>query len=314
MPVLALDLGGTKLAVAVFTDDGQFTREEKLTLESRKGAAIGTLIREQIQKYVREEPSIGAVGICVPGIYYSQKGSVWAPNIPEWENYPILQEIQTITRLPVKIDSDRTCYILGEKWKGAVQQCNQAIYIAVGTGIGAGLLVEGQVLRGACGIAGSIGWMVLQKPGRPNNKESQHLESSASGEGIARQIKEAIALSENYTGRWQGIKKITAAEVFQAYDEGDSLAVKVIENCIALWGMVVANMVSVFNPEKIIFGGGVFGPAIKFIPDIVTEARKWAHPVSIQQVSVEPSALGVRAGLFGAASLALHELQKSKHL
>src|SRR6218665_65506 len=176
-------------------------------------------------------------------------------------------------------------------------------------GMRGGVLGEGEALRGECGSAGSIGWMVLQKPNRLNKREGQHLESRASGEGIVQQIKEALATSENYFGRLREIKKITAADVFQAFDEGDALALEAVKNCIALWGMATANLVSIFNPEKIIFGGGVFGPAVRFIPEIVSEARRWAQPISMQQVSVEPSSLGVHAGLFGAASLAFCELQ-----
>src|SRR6218665_928622 len=106
MKVLALDLGGTKLAGAVFTTDGGRMREEKSAIESRKGAAVGALIQEQIQKYLREEPSIRAVGICVPGIYYPQKGPGRAPKFPGWENLPFMPESQRAAgRLPVKIDS-----------------------------------------------------------------------------------------------------------------------------------------------------------------------------------------------------------------
>jgi glucokinase len=93
--------------------------------------------------------------------------------------------------------------------------------------------------------------------------------------------------------------------VFAAYDNNDPLAKKVIEMGIEFWGMAVANLVSLFNPEKIIFGGGVFGPATKLIPAIKTEAAKWAQPISIKQVTIEAAALGSDAGVYGAAFLAL---------
>ena len=164
MPVLALDLGGTKLAIAVFTEDGQLLREENFTLEKNNGNAIGSLITQQVEKFLSTESSIRAIGICVPGIFYQESGNVWAPNIPGWDNYPLLQKMQNVSGgLPVKIDNDRACYILGEKWKGAAQGCSHAIFVAVGTGIGAGVLVDGKVLRGAHDSAGAIGWMALKK-------------------------------------------------------------------------------------------------------------------------------------------------------
>jgi glucokinase len=100
-------------------------------------------------------------------------------------------------------------------------------------------------------------------------------------------------------------KNLTAHDVFAAYDSGDIMAIKVIGQCIEFWAMAVANLVSVLNPEKIIFGGGVFGPALRFLPDIHKEAVKWAQPISIQKVELVRSRLEGDAGLFGAGFLAL---------
>ena len=98
---------------------------------------------------------------------------------------------------------------------------------------------------------------------------------------------------------------ITARDVFAAYSHNDQVAVRVIDQCTEYWGMAVANLVSIFNPEKIIFGGGVFGPAIQLLDRISEEARKWAQPISIQEVKLEASALKGDAGLTGAGFLAL---------
>jgi glucokinase len=100
---------------------------------------------------------------------------------------------------------------------------------------------------------------------------------------------------------------ISAKDIFEAYDSGDEAAKKIIDNAIECWGMAVANLVSLFNPEKIIFGGGVFGPALKFLDEIYAEAKKWAQPISIQQVTLQGSALGNDAGLYGAGLLALKD-------
>lgn len=107
-----------------------------------------------------------------------------------------------------------------------------------------------------------------------------------------------------------GIAKLTGLptpEVFKAYDQQDPGAKRIIDNAIECWGMAVANLVSLFNPEKIIFGGGVFGPALKFLEAIYEDAKKWSQPISIQQVKLEPSALGNDAGLYGAAYLLLKD-------
>ncbi len=116
-----------------------------------------------------------------------------------------------------------------------------------------------------------------------------------------------MAEQKDYYGELKNIalQKLTAANIFSAYEKNDRVATQVLEQSIEFWGMAVANLVSLFNPEKIILGGGVFGPAIKFIDAIKKEAAKWAQPISMTQVSLEPSALGGDAGIYGAGFMAL---------
>ena len=98
--------------------------------------------------------------------------------------------------------------------------------------------------------------------------------------------------------------EVDARRIFQAYTSGDELARRVIDNAVEFWGMATANLISILNPQKIIFGGGVFGPATDLLPRIEDEARKWAQPISMKMVSLEPSQLGPHAALYGAARLA----------
>jgi len=293
--ILAFDLGATKLASALLDAEGNLLLNEKTPISKSGGAEVAALIKTRITNLTSAK-KIAGIGICVPGIYNRTRGTVWAPNIPGWENYPLLEEVRSVAGgIPVSIDNDRCCYISGERWKGAAKGCTDAIFLAVGTGIGAGILVDGKILRGSNDIAGAIGWMALERPFRIDYAECGCFESSASGDGIAK-------LANSFS---RSADAITAHDVFEAYDKGDAIAEKVIDHCIQYWGMAVANLVSLFNPQKIIFGGGVFGPAVKFIPAIYEEAAKWAQPISMQQVKLEASALGPHAGLYGAAYLAL---------
>lgn len=318
MPILSFDLGGTKLAVALFAEDGNMNIQETILLGKREGAAVGALITDQVEKYgslqkIKEQP-ITSIGISVPGISY-KTGKVWAPNIPGWENYPLLEEIKFVAPgIPVSIDSDRACYILGECWKGAAKNCKDAIYLAVGTGIGAGILADGKILRGANNIAGAIGWMALKNPYKKEYKESCCFETMASGEGITKLAKKILSQMHDYNGKLKTITDLKTTDVFDAYDAGDIVAKEVFHHCIELWGMAIANLISIFNPQKIILGGGVFGPAIKFIPAITEEAFKWAQPISMQEVVIEGSALGNHAGLYGAGFMALQNLKTNNAL
>jgi len=314
MAVLGIDLGGTKLSLGVFEQSGEMVFKQGVALEDRVGAEVGDLIAEEIRKIVNVYRSLQSIGIAVPGIYHEKTGTVWAPNIPGWSDYPLLNKMEEAVDIPITIDSDRACYILGEAWMGNAKNCRHAIYLAVGTGIGAGILIDGKVLRGAHDIAGAVGWMALQPPFQKKYVDVGNFEFYASGEGIARCAKEFLGTKKDHTGvlAQKDSSSITSRDVFAAEEQGDEVASEVLQKCIQYWGMAAANLISLFNPEKIIFGGGVFGPAMKFIPAIKEEAEKWAQPISKKQVSIERSALGTDAGLFGAALLALDRIESQQ--
>jgi glucokinase len=315
MSLLGVDLGGTKLAAAIFAEDGTLINKEVFALENRRGSQVSELINDATYKFIHTADSHGnpvkSIGISVPGISNIKTGTVWAPNIPEWDNYPLLQEVKKITGdIPVIIDSDRACYVLGEVWKGNARGCRDVIFLSVGTGIGAGILINGEILRGSHDIAGCIGWMALKGPFEKKYIDCGCFEYYASGEGIAKVTREFLKDQKNYTGELgkKDIEKITSYDIFTAYDNGDLLAAKVLKLCVEFWGMAIANLISLFNPEKIIIGGGLFGPAVPFIPAITKEATKWAQPVSIKQVNIGASGLAGDAGVYGAAFLAYKNL------
>lgn len=312
MSIIGIDLGGTKLAVALLSEEGTMLSKEIIPLNNKNGREVGLLITDHVKKYIASEGALlKSIGVSVPGISRHKTGTVWAPNIAGWEDYPLVSEIRHVSgNLPVNIDSDRACCILGEQWLGSARGCSDAIYLAVGTGIGAGILVDGRVLRGAHDIAGAVGWMALKKPYEEKYIPCGCFEYYASGEGIVKLTKEVLIQDQTYRGALRQLdsNQLKAHDVFAAYDDRDPIAIHVIEECIVYWGMAVANLISIFNPDKIIFGGGIFGPAIRFIPAIKEEATRWAQPISVTQVSFEPSGLKGDASLYGAGFLALNNI------
>lgn len=305
MPILALDLGGTKLSSSLFDEQGNVILRKSILLDGRQGSAVGDLMVQTVHDYQKANGPFHAIGVAVPGISNVRTQRVWAPNIPGWDDYPLHEQLSQASGVHVTVDNDRACSILGECWQGHSKNCNDAIFLAVGTGIGAGILSGGNIVRGAHDIAGAIGWMALDRPYQSKYKSIGCFEYYASGDGIARLAAEILQQKKNYNGRLR--KEITAHEVFTAYADGDIVANEVIQACITFWGMAAANLVSLFNPEKIIFGGGVFGPATPFIPKIKEEALQWAQPLSIRQVDFTSSALGSDAVLYGAAYLAINQ-------
>ena len=308
----AIDLGGTKLASAAFSADGDILFRESAQLAGREGAEVGAMIVAAMMKLANEHGS-EATGVCIPGLYRSQKGTVWAPNIPGWDDYPLLSELRASAPSShrVTIDSDRAAYILGETWKGSARGARDAVFIAVGTGIGAGILASGRILRGHGDVAGAIGWMALDRPFAPRFVQHGCFEDQASGPGLVRVARDFMAQDSSYSGPLLRVEEITAADIFEAHDAGDSVAIKVIDNAIELWGMAAANLVSLLNPQMIVFGGGIFGPAVKFLDRIRAEARRWAQPIAIEQVEFVASTLGSDAGLYGAGRLAMTVDQES---
>lgn len=318
MAIIGIDLGGTKIAAGLFADSGEMKQKIVRLLNGATGQVVGNLLLETMGELLQNESDepITAVGLCIPGIVYSKKGTVWAPNIPGWDNYPLkAQLLQAFPHLIVNIESDRTCYILGEIWKGAAKGCDNAIYLAVGTGIGAGIILDGNIIHGANDIVGATGWMALQSPYTHEYDACGCFETHASGNGIGTQARKLLSQSTDYSGilAQKPIDEVTSHDVFSAYDSQDPIAVQVLDKAIKLWGMATANLVSLFNPEKIIFGGGVFGPAVRFIPRIYKEACQWGQPISMKQVEYCASQIDGEAALYGAAYLALRSLQKSNH-
>lgn len=306
MPVAGIDLGGTKLAVAAFADDGAMFHRESVPLSGRTGGDVGSLIAAQIRNLIARY-NCDAAGVCVPGLYRSARGTVWAPNIPGWDDYPLLEELTAAVGNDrrVVIDSDRAAYILGETWRGAARGSKDAIFLAVGTGIGAGILSGGRVIRGHGDVAGATGWLALDRPFSPRFVQHGCFEDQASGPGLVRVARDLMADDTGYAGALLTKDNIDGGDIFNAYEDGDTIAVKTLDNAIELWGMASANLVSLFNPEMIVFGGGIFGPAVQFLDRIRAEAKRWAQPIAIEQVRFVASELGTDAGLYGAGRLAL---------
>ena len=317
--VIGFDLGGTKLSGAVFDREGKSLYKVTDKLDKREGDEVAQLIRDQAGRLLKaaasKEMESVAIGMSVPGIVYPDTGNVWLPNIPGWDNYPLHNTLQSVLpgqEINVALNDDRACSVLGEVWLGKAKRCRDVIFLAVGTGIGAGILANGQVLSGNNGAAGAIGWLAVDRPYQLRYKGVGCFEYHASGDGMAKVARELLNYVQD--SKLSKITKgsVTAQDVFEAASAGDELASMVLFNAIECWGIASANLVSLFNPEKIIFGGGVFGPALAYLDRIREEAMKWAQPVSIQSVAFEGTALGQDAAMLGAAFLAWRTVE-SRH-
>ncbi|MGC1782229.1 MAG: ROK family protein [Acidobacteriaceae bacterium] len=286
---LVVDLGGTKIAVARVDSAGNMTHRRVAPTPHSGGKAVVAAIIDLLQQI----PSKGAcaIGVDVPGCAYAD-GSVWAPNLPGWKRMPLGAMLNEHCKLPVLIESDRNAFVTGEAWQGAARGCRDVVFLAIGTGIGAGIISGGRLVRGSGELAGSLGWMALETCFLPPYKQVGCLESHVAGPGMAACASRALKTAT------------TTRELIQLARQGNPAAKKIVAQAGEYLGLALANLVSILNPEMIVVGGGVAAAGNLLLSPAKKSMRQWAQPLAAKQVRIVRSRLGERAALLGLAKLA----------
>lgn len=310
---IGIDVGGTKISAALFTPEGKMSSRNKSPIDTSKPEKtllqIIQIIRDLESHVEKEKAGVKAIGIAIPGIVYQSTGIVWAPNIPGWEHYPLRGNLQREIMIPIALESDRSAYVLGEQWCGIARGLKDIVFLAVGTGIGAGIIVDGILCWGSEGIAGAVGWFALDSIFREEYAEMGCFEAEASGSAVARKAIQLIKEGESslmFELVNGNLESITAKTVVEAARKSDVIAMKIIESTIKYLSMGIANIVSILNPQMIVLGGGLFQSGDFLLEPVKAEFRKWAQPIAAKNVKIELSSLGEDAGLYGAGKLAWH--------
>ena len=279
--VLAVDFGGTKTAIARVDADGTTLGVQAFPAAYR--------LEDSVAQVAAHLGDATAVGIIVPGIYNSASGHAWCPNLWGADEVPLRAALEEKLSVPVFVDSDRSGYVLGEAWLGAARGLSHVVFVAIGTGIGVGILSHGRVLTGSGGIAGAAGWFALDPEWREIYAQTGCWEAEAAGPGVARRA-----------GLADGHQVVLAART------GDLDAIVALERAADYTAMGVANLVSLLNPEAVVLGGGfLLGISDLVLDRIKTGITRWAQPIAVSRCRIELSQLGEQAGLLGAARLAL---------
>ena len=312
----AVDVGGTKISSALFTSEGSIFCKRKVAIDkSRADKLVDQIIDiiNTLEGCAREENGeLAAIGIDIPGVVFHRTGRVWAPNIPGWDDFPLREKVQEKEKLPLILESDRSAYVSGEQWQGIAKDMRNVVFLAVGTGIGAGLIIDGRLCQGSEDISGAVGWFALSPEFKEKYSEIGCFEAEASGNSVARKAREFVEAGEPslLTAMVKGkIDNITAVTVVKAAQKNDPVAKKVIDSTIKFLGMGIANMVSILNPEMVVLGGGLFQAGQVFLEPVRREFKKWAQPLAAQKVRIELSSLGEDAGLYGAGKLAWEQVE-----
>lgn len=306
-----IDVGGTKIASALFTEDGRICAKRRIPIDTGSAEKpvrqIVLLIRGLEDKARERGGELRALGLCIPGVVFARTGRVWAPNIPGWDRFPLLDRLAAETDVPLVLDSDRSAYVLGEQWCGAARAKQDVVFLAVGTGIGAGILSGGRLIRGSRDIAGAVGWFALDPRFKSEYAAMGCFEAEASGGSIGRKAREFLAAGEPTSMRAAvkgRTRNVTSRTVVESARKGDPLARHILDTAVVYLAMGIANIVSILNPEMIVLGGGLFQAADLLLEPVRREFRRWGQPLAAKKVKIELSVLGENAGLYGAAKLA----------
>ncbi len=291
--VLSIDLGGTKIAAAQVSSDGVISHRKHVKVPRGGGGDVVDSIRALIRSV--DCQTAHAIGICVPGIAYPD-GSVWAPNIPGWGRVPLASILAKEFGKQITVESDRSAFVVGEAWCGAACGCKDVVFLAIGTGVGAGIISDGHLLRGAGGSAGALGWTAVASKVPPGLEDAYRnkgcLESHLAGPSIARAASEAFG------------RPVDTRELITMARRYDARAREVLAEAGNYLGLILANLVSTLNPTHIVIGGGMAAAGGLLLEPARATMKQWAQPIAVQQVKILLSRLGRDASLLGVAKLA----------
>ncbi len=314
LPVLAIDLGGTKIIAAVISSTGQvIAREYCLTLAAEGTQSVIERVFSAIDHLLSlrstDSSRLDSISIAAAGVINLEEGLITSsPNLPGWHNVPLRDIVRSKYRINTILINDASAAALGEHRFGAGRGVNNLVYLTVGTGIGGGIIINGRLYFGSSGSAGEIGHMTIDVNGpRCNCGNIGCLEVLASGSAVAREAirrirqGEGSSLTEIMEGK---IENITAEKVGAAAQDGDCLALEVITGAATYLGVGMVNLVNIFNPEMIIVGGGVAKMGDLLLNPARQVVRERAFLLPAEAVRIVPAQLGEDSGVLGAAVFA----------
>ncbi|GAB7387724.1 glucokinase [Bacillaceae bacterium] len=313
---VGIDLGGTAIKLAFVDAAGRIGAKTEAPTPVREGGdAIILKMKEMIDDLAAEHgvarPQLKGIGIGAPAFMDIARGYVYEAINLGWKNYPLKEKLESLTRLPVYVDNDANTAALGEMWQGAGRGAKHLICITLGTGIGGGIIVDGDIYRGANGMAGEAGHMTLLTEGGPpcNCGKTGCLEVLSSATAIGREGTKAVQEGEETSLRetWEREGRITARHVVEAAKRGDRVARDILAQAGFYLGLGLSHLANAFNPQKIVIGGGVSRAGDVLMTPVLEAFRRFALARVREACEVLPASLGNDAGVIGAAWLAKTE-------
>ena len=308
-PVVAVDLGGTNLRVAYYPHGAPPAERihRSPSAVERGPEAVLAAIRDAVLGVLPKPAPAGVrVGVVSPGPLDPAQGVVLSsPNMPGWKDVPLRQELERMLGFPVRVGNDANLAALAEWRYGAGAGVDHLVFLTIGTGIGGGVITDGQLLLGARGLAAELGHVPVVADGPLCGcGRSGHLEAVASGKAIARRASELAANHPSSSLRAVPAATLDAERVAAAARSGDPVALQVFQEVGEAVGRAVAGLLHTFNPQRVVIGGGVARSGEVFLEHVRRAVRTEVMDAAyLDGLEVVPAALGDDAGLVGAMVL-----------
>lgn len=313
--VLALDIGGTKLAAGVVTGDGRVLSRAIIPARAQEGpwSMIERHIelgRQVVAEAGIEWSGLAGIGIACGGPLDPEAGIILSPpSLPGWDRIPLVDTVSERLGLPTAVENDATAGALAEWWFGAGRSrgVNDLIYLTISTGIGGGLVLGGRLYTGVAGNAGELGHLTVHYDGRQCGCGRRGcLEAYASGTNIAARAREAIETGEPSSLR--DAPTVTAKEVAAHALAGDPLAVRIWDETMAMLGSGLANVLDIFNPALVVLGGGVTRVGDQLLVPVRDAALRDAMGPARDAADIILTELGTEHDVMSAAVVAFERL------
>jgi len=313
--IVGVDLGGTNIKVAIVSEEKKIINKTNVpTPVHDSPTPVLDKMAETVLSLIKNsgisKNDILAVGFGAPGPLDWRTGVVFSPpNLKGWHNVPLADEMKTRLDLPCYVENDANAACYGEYWLGAGQGCECIVVFTLGTGVGGGIVVFKQLLRGIDGTAGELGHLKVQRDGRLCGCGSRGcLEAYASVTGMVRTAIEGIEKGRKtilLEMCGNDLQKITGKMISEAAEKGDAFAQEVFYETAVWLGLGVASVVNMLNPEKVILCGGMIAAGDRLFKPVRETVLKNAFEVPAKRCQIVPAGLGEDSGVYGCAGCAL---------
>ena len=307
--VVGVDLGGTKIYTALVDLEGNIIKEKTVETLAHEGeqAVMGRIV-DTINYVIdgTDKDLIKSIGIGSPGPLDVKNGIIIENSNLPFKNFAIVKTIKEKYDLPTYLDNDANVATLGEFMFGAGKGTENMVFITASTGIGGGAVLNGKLFRGSTGNALEVGHMTVATEGpRCGCGNLGCAEALGSGTAIGKRAKEAVL--SNVVTSLKNYENVTAKEVFKEAANGDRVAKNILNTSLTYLGIAVANTITNFDPEKVVVGGGVVNGGDIVIDTIRNVVEERCMAAFVENCTIEKAVLGGKAGVVGAAALAITE-------